>query len=215
MKAMRFAIGLVVLAVTPVTTFAQGGITPLVLDPVPLASKQMEFRGYVTIEDDIDIFGVYRRGVGSGFDFGVRAGYTAWADGGFHLGGDLRWELARSERREEAGMSGESLPVSFALAAGLQASFADLATMISVPIGVSIGTDVGNAERAVMLYGLPFLEIDRIDIKDGPSDTELEFGVELGADVEISGPWTGSAGLTISSHDDDNISLALGVIYRR
>ncbi len=74
---------------------------------------------------------------------------------------------------------------------------------------------MGNAERSVILYGLPFLEVDRVDPDVGDSDTELEFGVELAGEVEITRNWIADAALVISSHDDDNIGLALGIIYRR
>ncbi|NIR45629.1 MAG: hypothetical protein GWN51_13905, partial [Gemmatimonadetes bacterium] len=76
MRGARLAIGLLVLAIAPATAFAQAGVTPLLTSPDGLARRQMEIRGYFTIEDDIDLFGVYRRGVGSGLDFGARTGYT-------------------------------------------------------------------------------------------------------------------------------------------
>jgi hypothetical protein len=175
----------------------------------------MEFRGYVTIEDEIDLFGVYRRGVGDQFDFGVRAGFTDAGGGGLHLGGDLRYGLARSGRRAEAGQPGDELAMAFALVAGLQTSFTDVGSVISVPIGVSIGTDVGNRDRSVVVYGLPFLDVVRFDPEAADADTELEFGVELGGDVELTREWIGNVALVISSFDNDNISLALGIIYRR
>jgi hypothetical protein len=204
MRGARLAIGLLVLAVTPVTAFAQAGITPLMTGPDALGRGEMEVRGYFTIEEEIDIFGVYRRGVGGNLDFGVRAGYTGAGDGGFHVGGDLRYELRA-----------EGMDVDFAVVGGLQASFMDVANLISVPLGVSIGTDVGNAERSVILYGLPFLEIDRIDPDGAGSDTELEFGVELGGEVEITSNWIADAGLSFTSHEGDSVHLALGVIWRR
>ena len=204
MRGTRLVIGLFVLAVTPVSAFAQAGVTRLLTSPDALASKAMEVRGYFSIEEEIDVFGVYRRGVGGNIDFGVRAGYTGAADGGFHVGGDLRYQLPAGE-----------MDVEFAVVGGLQASFMDLANLIAVPFGVSIGTDVGSGERSVVLYGLPFLEIDRID-PDGPgSETELEFGVELGGEVEINRNWIGNAVLSISSHEDDTVHLALGIIWRR
>ncbi|MCK5640832.1 MAG: hypothetical protein KAJ19_08545 [Gammaproteobacteria bacterium] len=204
MRGTRLGFALLVLAVTPVTAFAQAGITPLMTGPDALGRGEMEVRGYFTIEDDIDILGVYRRGMGGNLDFGVRVGYTGAGDGGFHFGGDLRYELPVTD-----------MDVEFALAGGLQASFMDLGNLIAVPFGVSIGTDVGNAERSVILYGLPFLEIDRIDPSGAGSDTELEFGVELGGEVEITRNWVADAALSITSHDGDSIHLALGVIWRR
>lgn len=204
MRGTRLLIGLFVLAVSPVSAFAQAGVTPLATGPEALPQRAMELRGYFTIEEEIDIFGVYRRGVGGNIDFGVRAGYTDAAEGGFHVGGDLRYQLPAGD-----------MDVDFAVVGGLQASFMDLANLLAVPFGVSIGTDVGSGERSVVLYGLPFLEIDRIDPDVGESDTELEFGVELGGDIEINRNWIASAALSISSHEDDTVHLALGVIWRR
>jgi hypothetical protein len=204
MRGTHLVIGLLALAITPVTAFAQAGVTPLLTGPDALGRRQMEVRGYITIEEDIDIFGVYRRGVGGSLDFGVRAGYTAAGDGGFHIGGDLRY-----------GLPAEGMDVDLALAGGLQASFMDAGSLISVPFGVSIGTDVGSDTRSVVLFGLPFLEIDRLDLKGLPADTQLEFGIELGGEVDIVRGWIADVALSFTSHEDDNVHLALGIIWRR
>jgi hypothetical protein len=204
MKGARLAFAVLVLAVTPVTGFAQWGATRLMTGPDALGQRQMEARGYISIAEEINVFGVYRRGVGGNIDFGLRAGYTGYFDGGFHVGGDLRYELP---------VSGTQLE--FALVGGLQASFMDLVNLIAVPVGVSIGADVSSGERSVVVYALPFLEFDRID-PDGPgSDTEFEGGVELGGEVEIAANWIANAVLSFSSHSDDNVHLALGIIWRR
>lgn len=204
MKGARLGFALLVLAVTPVTASAQWGATRLMTSPDALGRSQMEARGYFSIGEEIDVFGVYRRGIGGNMDFGLRAGYTGYFDGGFHLGGDLRYEFP---------VSGTELQ--FALAGGVQASFMDFANLIAVPFGVSIGADVSSGERSVIVYALPFLEFDRYD-PDGPgSDTEFEGGVELGGEVEISANWIGNAVLSFSSHTDDNVHIALGVIWRR
>jgi hypothetical protein len=204
MKGARLGFALLVLAVTPVTAFAQAGVTRLMTGPDALGRGQMEARGVFSIEEEIDLFGVYRRGVGGNIDFGVRIGYTSAGDGGFHVGGDLRYELP---------VSGTQLQ--FALAGGLQASFMDFGNIIAVPLGVSIGADVSSGERSVVVYALPFLEIDRIDPDAFEADTEFEGGVELGGEVEIAANWIANAVLSVSSHTDDNVHLALGVIWRR
>lgn len=204
MKGARLGFAVLVLAVTPATSFAQWGATRLMTSPDALGQRQMEVRGYFSIGEEIDVFGVYRRGVGGNIDFGLRAGYTGYFDGGFHVGGDLRYELP---------VSGTQLQ--FALAGGFQASFMDFGNLIAVPFGVSIGSDVSTGARSVVVYALPFLEIDRFD-PDGPgSDTEFEGGVELGGEVEVSANWIANAVLSFSSHTDDNVHLALGVIWRR
>jgi hypothetical protein len=204
MKGARLGFALLVLTVTPATAFAQWGATRLMTSPDALGRSQMEARGYFSIGEEIDVFGVYRRGVGGNIDFGLRAGYTGYFDGGFHLGGDLRYEFP---------VSGTELQ--FALAGGVQASFMDFANLIALPFGVSIGTDVSSGERSVVVYAMPFLEFDRYDPDVGDSDTEFEGGVELGGEVEISANWIANAVLSFSSHTDDNVHIALGVIWRR
>ncbi|KPK65407.1 MAG: hypothetical protein AMS21_04760 [Gemmatimonas sp. SG8_38_2] len=205
MKVARLACSLLALLVIPVAAFAQTGETPLALGPKALASKDYEFRAYVTVEDDWDLFGVYRRGVGSGADFGVRAGYSDFAGGGFHIGGDIRYQMPW----------GQQSKLKYAIVGGLQFTFGDVANLFSVPFGVTLGTDVGNEERPVVLYGTPLLVVDRYSADGGGSDTELEFNLELGGDVNITRQWIFSGVLTIATNDNDNIELALGVIYRR
>lgn len=204
MKGARLGFALLVLAVTPVTASAQWGATRLMTGPDALGQREMEVRGYISIAEEINVFGVYRRGIGGNIDLGVRAGYTGYFDGGFHVGGDLRYELP---------VSGTQLQ--FALAGGLQASFMDLVTLIAVPLGVSIGTDVSSGPRSVLVYAMPFLEFDRYDVDGAGSDTEFEGGVELGGEVEIAANWIANVVLSFSSHTDDNVHLALGVIWRR
>ncbi len=205
MRGARLVIGSLMLAFTPAASFAQAGVTPLLTGPEPLPGAQREYGGYVTIEDDLDLFGVYRQGLGNDLDFGLRAGYTDVAGGGLHVGGDLRLGLARPT---------EDLPLGFALAGGLQVSLAEGGSLIAVPFGVSIGAEVGPPERPVWLYGLPRLEVDRVDPDVGASDTELEFAVELGTRIGLTRRLMLDADLTVSSHDNDNVSLALGLSFR-
>jgi hypothetical protein len=205
MRGLRLGCISVALALTPLTAFAQAGVTPLLTGPVPLVRRSTEFRGYVTLEEEIDLLGVYRRGIGQSFDFGIRAGYSDVGDGAFHLGGDLRYGLPWETESE----------LRFALAGGLQFTFAHRGNLIAVPFGISIGADVGAGERAVILYGLPHLTVERWD-PDGPgSDTELEFGVEMGSQIELTRVLDFSGALTVATNDDDHIELALGLIYRR
>ena len=195
------------LAVTlmPTVAFAQAGETPLALSPIPLDVGGVEFRGYVTIEDKIDLFGVYRQGIGRDVDFGLRAGYSDVWGGGFHFGGDLRYGLPW----------GSGTELRYAAAVGLQFTLADFGNIVSVPFGVSIGSDVGTVERPVMLFGLPYLTVNRYDRDGSGAHTELEFGVELGGEVTLTDVLIFNGVLTIASNDNSNIELALGLIYRR
>ena len=203
MRALRSAIGLLALAITPGFAFAQGGITPLLTGPVALPMGDIELRGHITIEDVIDLFGVYRQGIGPGFDFGLRLGFTDFAGGGLHLGGDLRYEIPSGD-----------LELDLALAGGLQVSFVEFANLISVPFGISLGTQVGSPETPVLLLGFPFLDVVRVDPDIRDAQTDLEFGVELGGEIGLTERLLASAALVIASHDNDNVSLTLGLIYR-
>ncbi|MEE9133324.1 MAG: hypothetical protein V3U13_07170 [Gemmatimonadota bacterium] len=204
-KVVRLAISLLVLAITPAAVFAQAGETPLMLGPEALAPKQIEFRGYITIEDDWDLFGVYRQGIGGEMDFGVRAGYSDFAGGGFTTGGDIRWQMSW----------GQGSQLKYAVVAGLQLTFGDRANKFSAPFGVSLGADVGTEERAVLVYGLPRLTVERTDPDAGDAKTDLEFGIELGAEINLTRQLIFDGALVIATNDGDNIVLALGIIYRR
>lgn len=202
MKTARLGICLLLLA-APVTAYAQPGTTPLLTGPQTLSSTQMEFAGYVTIEDAIDLFGVWRKGLAGGMDFGLRAGFTDFADGGLHLGGDLRYGLS------------SSADLNFAIVGGFQATLADRGTLLAVPIGVSLGADVGKPDRPVVVYGLPFLQIAYFNPDGFDSDTEVEFGVELGGAANLTQQLLAQAELIISSWENDEVTLALGLVYRR
>ncbi len=204
MKGARLWVGLMLLIIAPTAAFAQAGVTPLLKGPFPLAEGQMDIAVYISIEDDLDLFGIYRYGIGPQLDLGLRAGYTDAAGGGLHIGGELRYGFPQKSLEQR---------LAFAIVGGLQFSIMDRANLISVPFGVSIGAEVGSAERPILVYGLPFLEVDRIDPDGGGSDTQLEFGVQLGADILLTPGLDFSSGLTIASHDNDNISLALGLIF--
>lgn len=191
------------LLLTPVVAAAQTGVTPLLTGPRAVPANQNQIGGYFTLEDDIDLFGVYRRGMGSGFDFGLRAGFSDVGDGALHLGGDLHYEIPSS-----------NMDVGLAFAAGLQFTLADQGNILSVPFGLAIGADVGTGPRTILVWGLPFLDVYRIDPDNAGAETDLEFGVELGSTVEITPRLDFNGALTIASHDDNNVSLALGIVFK-
>lgn len=193
-----------VILLTPAAAAAQTGITPLLTGPQTVPAAQNQFAGYFTLEDDIDLFGVYRRGMGSGFDFGLRAGFSDVGDGALHLGGDLHFEISTSPGTD----------VGLAFAAGLQFTFADNVNILSVPFGLAIGSEVGTGQRDIFIWGMPFLDVYRVDPDGFDAETDLEFGVELGSTVELSPSLDFNGALTIASHDDNNVSLALGIVFK-
>lgn len=207
MRAVRLAMYAVTLLVlVPATALAQAAITPLATSPFTLDRGGQKFAGYISIEDELDLFGLWRKGFSPNFDLGVRVGYTDAAGGGVHLGGDVRYALPSA---------GAGSAVSFAFAGGLQLSFMDLANVVTFPFGVSIGADVGPPDRSVVVYGLPRLYVERIDPDIGQSNTELEIAVELGSEIELTPALDFEANLTFASNDGDHVALALGFGYTR
>lgn len=191
-----------VLVVAPASAFGQAGITQLMTGPIPLARGDMTIGGYVSVEEEFDLFGIWRTGTSGNLDLGLRAGYTDAGDGGVHLGGDLRYGVHRGT---------ENFPLALGLVGGLQIAVTDRANRFTVPFGVSLGKEVGTAETPVLLYGAPYLRIDTIDPDVGDSDTELEITVELGGQVQVSPRLWVDGALALASDDDDNVAFAIGL----
>ena len=205
MKTMiRLSYIFLILAITPSVASAQRGTTPLILGPIPLGPARSEIGGYVTIEDDIDLFGIYRHGISPGVDFGIRGGYTSAFRGGVNLGGDIRYHV---------GSPKEGLRVHTSVIGGFQLTLAEDANVIQVPFGASIGAHVGSGRPALLLYGAPYLFVIRRDPEGPRRDTDLEFGLDLGIRVDVTPKLIFDSLLTITS-DDDNVSLALGLTVR-
>lgn len=189
----------------PVPAFGQAGVTQLLTGPFTVPPAARDIGGYISIEDDFDLFGVYRGPIRSGFDYGLRAGYTDAAGGGVHLGGELRYEMHHGS---------QDFPLAAALVGGAQLTFADFGNVFAIPFGVSLGRDVGNDELPVLLYGAPHLRIMSVDPDRGQSDTRLELSVELGGQLQLSNRLYADGALTLASDDDDNVAFAIGLRWR-
>ena len=116
MRLVRLACGMLALLALPAAALAQDGTTAFMMIPEPLARGQSDVGGYVSIEDNIDLFGVYRRGLGPRFDGGLRGGYTAAGNGGVNVGADFRYLIAGASK---------DLPLDFAFVASTQFDFLD------------------------------------------------------------------------------------------
>ncbi len=207
MRSARLLIPALLLMILPTGLLAQAGVTPFLTSPFALEPGDSKLGGYFSIEEEVELFGVWRYGVERRLDLGARVGFTDAFDGGLHIGGDLRYAFPNNNP--------DDMPVNFALVGGIQGSFAGNGTVFAFPFGVSVGADVGPPDRMVLVYGLPRLIIEHIN-PDGPgSNTEFEFGIELGTEVLISGSLWGEANLTIVSNDGDNVALAFGLSYSR
>lgn len=191
-----------VLVVAPASVFGQAGITQLMTGPIPLARGDMTIGGYVSVEEEFDLFGIWRTATSGSLDLGLRAGYTDAGDGGLHLGGDLRYGIHRGT---------DNFPLALALVGGLQIAVTDFGNILAIPLGVSLGKDVGTGDTPVLLYGSPRLRIERVDPDFGDADTELEITVELGGQVQVSPRLWVDGALALASDDDDNVAFAVGL----
>ncbi len=205
MRKMLLAGGILALAVNPIAAFAQAGVTPFLTGPVPVAARETEIGGYISIEDDTDYFAVYRRGIGTGMDLGLRAGYSNAFGGGPVFGGDFRYELRRPDK---------DFPLAIGLVGGLQVTLADAGDNLAFPIGISLGRKVGNPARPIMLYGIPHLRVQRLDSGGQNSDTELKTSLELGGQLQMGRKLNVDFALTVNSDDKESVSFAAGLRWR-
>lgn len=202
MRAIRVGFGILVLALMiPASAFAQAGTTPFLSIPETLARGESDFGGYVSIEDDIDLFGTYRRGFSPGFDAGLRAGFTDAGGGGVNLGIDGRYMLSHGSK---------DLPLNFALVANAQFSFMDVGTLLTIPFGVSLGAQLQPEGRPLWLYAIPYLSFEYFNPDAPGSSTDLDIGVELGGRLLLSGKLWLTTAVTIQ----DDVALALGLVFR-
>ncbi len=204
MRKIWLAGGILALAVTPIAGFAQAGVTPLLMGPSALGPRHSELGGYITIENSTDIFGIYRKGIHGGLDFGARAGHSDAFGGGFSFGGDFRYELRKADR---------DFPLNAALAGGLQVTLADAGDYIAFPIGVSLGRKVGSRARPIMLYGLPQLRVERFSREGaapGTANTEIRVSLEFGGQMQIGR----RSFLDLALTTGNDVSLAAGLRWK-
>ena len=202
MRAIRVASGILALTLIPAAAFAQDGTTAFLMAPVPLDRGGSDIGGYISIEDNIDLFGIYRRGLGDRFDGGLRGGYTAAGNGGVNLGADVRYLIAGASK---------DLPLDFSLVASTQFSFMDTGFLFSIPFGVSMGAQIEAGEgRPLWLYGIPYGIFGYFNPDGFDSDTDWDFGAELGGQLYLSGMLWLTAALTVQN----DVAFAIGLNYR-
>ncbi len=203
MKSVRLACVLLTLMLVPAAALGQTGTTPFLTLPVPLDKGASDFGGYVSIEEEIDLFAIYRRGLAPNFDGGLRAGFTSAGGGGVNVGADFRLLIVGAS---------EDLPLSFAFVTNAQFSFMSDVFLFAVPFGVSLGAEIQAGEgRPLWLYGLPY-GIFAYANPDGPieSDTDWDIGAELGGQLWLSGGLWLTAALTVQN----DVAFAIGLNYR-
>ena len=103
-------------------------------------------------------------------------------------------------------------PVLLSWLLGFGATFGDNVTWLRVPFGVSLGANLGNTGGIqITPYVHPRVALDvlAIDVGDEEqTDTDVNFDVDLGADVLLSPAWSLKFGATVGESDAFGVGLA-------
>lgn len=163
----------------------------------PRAHDDIGIYAFVPEHGDWGVEGIWRQS--GNINLGVRAG----------LGDDL--VLVGAEFYGPLDLAAS--PLRFAWLVGVGAGFNDV-TLLRVPVGISIGTDLGSAETLQFTpYVFPrvALELAAVDVGDEEeTSTDIGFALDLGADLALSPSLTLRVGATLA----DRNAFGAGVAYR-
>lgn len=108
------------------------------------------------------------------------------------------------------------MPLLLAWNTGIGASFGDGFTAMRIPLGVSVGIDLGQAGAGVSIlpYVHPRAVFDLFAIEQASgeeeTDSEFDFEVDVGADVGIGERWILRGGVSLLN----STTFGFGVAYR-
>lgn len=109
------------------------------------------------------------------------------------------------------GLPISSLPVNATWVLGFGAGFDDDVTALRVPLGVSIGTFIGEGTGfRVQPYVHPRVAFDLVAIdvgEDEETETDFSFAIDLGADVDLSQSFAVKVGYTFAVGPDFDTSF--------
>ena len=104
------------------------------------------------------------------------------------------------------GLPIASLPVNASWIVGFGAGFDDDVTMLRVPLGISVGTFLGEGSGfRVQPYVHPRVAFDLAAIGEGDNEeteTDFSFAIDIGADVDLSERFAVKAGYTFAFGPD-------------
>ena len=195
MRTTRFAIVLLGLLAIAGPVSAQGWDMPSFFSPRP-----GEDIGLYIIDadgvDDIGIAGIWRQE--GNLNLGVRAGIVG--DDHYALGAEFYGPI-----------SGVQSPILLSWVVGLGGTFNGV-TWLRIPAGVSVGVDVDAGSFRILPYVHPRVEFDYFSFETpggDESDSELNFDLDLGADVDI-GRFVLRFGATVGDFD----AIGIGAAYK-
>jgi hypothetical protein len=160
---------------------------------------------YLTFPEggDVGFMGIWRQGGSIGL--GVRAGFTEFGDeGDILLGAEFYGGLGNL-------LSG--IPLEAAWYSGVGATFGDGVDLYRVPLGVSLGLPLGTEGVRFRPYVLPRAVLDLVvfdDVEGDDTETEVDFALDLGADVAIGERLILKLGSTLT----DNQVFGVGITWR-
>jgi hypothetical protein len=106
-------------------------------------------------------------------------------------------------------------PLLLAWNTGVGASFGDGFTALRIPLGVSVGIDLGAAGAGISIlpYVHPRAVFDLVAVEIGDeeeTDSEFDFDVDIGADIGIGERWILRGGVSLVN----STTFGFGVAYR-
>jgi hypothetical protein len=148
--------------------------------------------------DDLGVVGIWRQE--GNLNLGVRAGVL---DGDhISLGAEFYGPIR-----------GVNAPIYMSWLLGVGGTF-NGATWLRIPAGVSIGTIFDAGSLDIMPYLHPRVALDYVswDAPEGvdDSDSELNFDLDLGADISLGPQWVFRFGATVGDFD----GIGVGIAYR-
>jgi hypothetical protein len=172
--------------------------------------------GYVGIYDDdgLALFGQYRYGFSRDIDGGFKLGFVdVGPEDGIGVAGDARYQVLH-QKPATPQRAGD--PVDLSLGGGVELFFGDVFSIFSIQFnGMVSHRFVSASGRGMTPYGRAQVRIQRVGV-DTPagdfSDTEGEFGINAGGELEFSQGLSAVAELQLDS--DVDFGLLFGVNYR-
>src|SRR5919108_2637867 len=150
------------------------------------------------------IHGIWRQE--GNLSFGVRLGLEE--NEVFHVGAEFYGPL---------GLAAPESSLLFSWALGLGASIMDDITWLRVPLGVSIGMNLGSpGTMQLKPYVFPRVAFDLLAIEVGgeeETDTEFNVPIDAGVDVDV-GAFVLRGGVTFSLTEEDATSFGAGIALK-
>lgn len=172
---------------------------------------------FVTVPEDefgdVGVQAIWRQE--GNLNLGVRGGFGGHSDNrAILLGAEFYGNLP----------IGGTYPINATWIVGLGAGFDDRNTALRVPLGISVGTYLGQGAMRIQPYVHPRVAFDLVAIDTGDdeeTETDFSFAIDIGADLDLSERWAVKAGYTFSFGPDPDTSFdfygntfGAGIVYR-